>query len=217
MSDPQADEREQQRLARKARRQQAKRRRILAAAQTLLAEGPDRLTVAALAEVADTSPSTLYYYFPSVESVIEGLAVQLITDETEAMVAALEREPDPIDALVAVMEARVAFYRANPQPFWTLFDQLFGLRFSAETLEEQVYPLAARTMAPLAERLAEGQAAGTVHPDLDPRRFANLAYLTVQGILQMTVSMELAGGAMRYPVEALLAEATASVRRAARP
>jgi len=210
------DAREQARLARKQRRQASKRSAILLAARELLAEGgPAALTMSALAGCADTSPSTLYYYLPSREAVVDALAAELVLQETEVMLAAMQPEHGGVDALVAVMEARVALFLHDPARFGALYMHLVGTRISASVLREHVYPQSARVMGELARRLAADQEAGRVHPDLSPRAFANVGFFAVQGILTTALGIEASGGALRFPVETLLSEAVATVRRAA--
>lgn len=211
-------DREEQRLARKARRQQAKRGRILDEARRLLEEGgPTALTMSALAEAADTSTPTLYYYFASKEAVADALAIQLLEEETGVMMAALESASGGVASVVAIMEARLRHYVAHPAAFRVLYLAMMDVGISQATLEQHVYPLSARVMRELEDRLRADQAAGRVHASLRPREFANVAFFTVQGILATLIGMAQSGGTLRFGAEVLLAEAVATVRRAATP
>jgi AcrR family transcriptional regulator len=211
-------EREEARASRKARRQDERRRRILGAARALLEEqGPAGLTMTALARAADTSAPTLYYYFSSKEAVVDGLAVQLLEEETEMLRQALESASGGVDSVEAVMQARARFYVERPGAFRVLYGAMVSLGVSAETLQQHVYPLSARTMGELERRLFADQERGTVHGELRPREFANVAFFAVQGILGAALGIAEAGGDLRFGVEALLAEAVATMRRGARP
>jgi AcrR family transcriptional regulator len=214
--DEEAAAREEARLARKERRQRAKRKAILRAARELVVEGgPDALTIAALAARADTSPSTLYYYLPNRDAVIDALAAELVREESEAMLAAMEPVEGGVESLVAVMRTRVALYQEEPDRFAALYLHLLGARISPGVLQAEIYPRSAQVMGELAARLEADQAAGRVHRDLRPREFANVGFFAVQGILATAQGMRSAGGALLFPVETLLDEAVAVIRRAA--
>ncbi len=203
-------EREEARVSRKVRRQDERRRRILGAARTLLEEqGPAGLTMAALARQADTSAPTLYYYFDSKEAVVDGLAVQLLEEETEMLGEALEESGGGVDSVAAVMQARARFYVERPGAFRVLYGAMVSLGVSAETLERHVYPLSARTMGELERRLTADQERGSVHRELRPREFANVAFFAVQGILGAALGIAEAGGTLRFEVESLVEEAVA--------
>ena len=215
---PGANAREQARLARKAARQQAKRDRILGHARQLLAEGgPSALTMADLAAKASLSAPTLYYYFPGKDALADGLAELLVREETELLQAALARTSGGIESLTEVMAARLRYYIERPAAFRALYEHIMTLGISQEVLGKHVYPMSALTMGELERRLRADQEAGLVHCELDPRRFANVAFFTAQGILTTAIGMAAAGGNMRFGAEQLLVEAVAMVRRSAAP
>jgi len=211
-------EAEEARLARKARRQERRRQRILEAATDLLVEGgPEALTMAALAERADTSPSTLYYYLPGREAVLDAITADIVERDSDAQLAALEATAGQggVESLCAIMEARARLVLDDPDRLGALYLHLVTVRVSKTVLEERVYPAAWKVMGELERRLREDQEAGRVHPELDPRRFANVGFYATQGILTMWLGMQRMGGELRFPVEELIEEAKATVRRAA--
>ena len=211
------DERTAARLARKKRRQERRRRQLLDAARDLVVEGGmAALTMAALAERADTSASTLYYYLPGRDAVVDALAADLVDLETERLMEALENSEGGVESLCAVMDARVRMYVDEPTRFGVLYLHLVGTSISPDTLRERIYPASAKTMGELERRLRADKEAGLVHPDLKPREFANVGFFATQGILATSLGMQASGGAMRFPVDVLLEEAKAMVRRAAR-
>ena len=106
------------RLARKARRQENRRHAILARARKVLVEhGPVAYTMEQLAAAADTSKATLYYYFRSREDVLGALAVEVLRREVEAISRAVIHAETGIDALAALVRARVEHHLADPDGF----------------------------------------------------------------------------------------------------
>lgn len=211
------DERTRQRLERKARRQALKRQRILTAARSVLLEvGTDGLTTAAVAEAADTSASTLYYYFPSLQALIDALTVLQLGEDVARMEAAMAAQSDPVDALLAMVTAHVRHYAERPAEYFH-YESLFRAGLSQEVLVGGIYPLSQRINNRLEERLREGQAAGVVHPDVQPRQLANAAWCLAQGILVTWLGFTRSGGEMRFSIEALLEEGCANLARGARP
>ncbi len=130
---------------------------------------------------------------------------------------ALDASSGGVDSVAAVMQARARFYMERPGAFRVLYGAMVSLGVSAQTLQEHVYPLSARTMGELERRLAADQERGAVHVELRPREFANVAFFAVQGILGAALGIAEAGGALRFGVEALVDEAVATMRRGARP
>ena len=212
------DDAETARLARKQRRQDAKRAAILAAARELvIAGGPHALTMSALAERADTSPSTLYYYLPSRDAVINELVAALVREESEALLAAMAPHSHGVPSLVAVMRARLRLFLDEPDRFGALYLHLLGAQISQDTLQTRIYPESARVMSELASRLQADRDAGRVRTDLAPREFANVGFLAAQGILSTALGMRAAGGDLLFPVETLIEHAIDMIERAAAP
>ena len=210
------DERTRQRLARKARRQALKRERILTAARAVLLEvGIDGLTTAAVAEAADISAPTLYYYFPSLQVLVDALTVQQLGEDVARMEAAMSAEDHPVDALVATVTAHVRHYAAHPASYFH-YEGLFRAGLSETVLVEGIYPLSRRINDRLEARLRQGQLDGLVHPDVKPRQLANTAWCLAQGILFTWLGFTRSGGSMLFSIEDLLQEGCANLARGAR-
>ena len=211
------DERTQLRLARKARRQDKKRQSILAAARAVLtASGLEGMTTAAVAEAADISAPTLYYYYPSRQSLVDALALSLLREDVERIEAAVAQVVDPVDALVAMVRVHVRHHVAQPAHYF-LYEGISRAGLSQEVLVTGIYPLSKRLNDRLEERLIAGQAAGLVHPEVRPRPLANAAWCMAQGLLVTALSFVRSGGQLRFPVEDLLDETCANLIRGARP
>lgn len=208
----------EEREARKARRQARRRRRIVdAARQILVTDGFDALTAASLAAATDMSVPSLYYYFDSFDDIVESVAIGLITEEADALVAAVTAAPDGPAALEALVRTRVAWYVARPEA-WRLVELSFSsVRLSPRGFAEGVYPAASRVNDPVEAMLLEDQRRGLVSSQVQPRRLANVAFCTAQGILAVSLGIARMGGGMRFPVDALVDEACRSLRAGCRP
>lgn len=208
---------EQARLARKRRRRERKRRRILeAAADELLSSGLDGFTIGAVAERADLSKPAVYYYFASRDELLGALLVERFEEETLAIVAAVRDAPDGIAGLEALLRAYVDHYRDDLASFRILQTWSMSAGPQTELLEQQVYPLSWQAMGTLEEKLAEDRRAGRLHPEVTPRRLANLALMLGHGIISIYAGMDAMGGQMRFPIDGMVDEAVATLRRAAR-
>jgi AcrR family transcriptional regulator len=202
------------RLARKARRQENRRHIILARArEVLVAHGPVAFTMEQLAAAADTSKATLYYYFRSREEVMGALAIEVLRREVEALSRAVIRAPTGIDALAALVRARVEHHLADPDGFRILYQWAPVLGDHQRLLLAEVYPLSLVVNNTLEAKLMRDRKAGLLHPAADPRRLADLAWLTAHGLLDLALGLS-----PTTPSDwgALCDEACATLIRAAR-
>ncbi|MEC7522479.1 MAG: helix-turn-helix domain-containing protein [Myxococcota bacterium] len=207
---------EEERIARRDRRQAKKRALILRAAEEVLVErGLPGLTVAAVAERADLSKPAVYYYFDSRESLLAGLLVDHFVAETEAMLEAVRAADGGLAALEALMRAYVRHHRSDYAGFRAL--QIWALSGDAppDLMAREVYPLSWALMGELEARLRVDLEAGRLRPDVEPRRLANVALMTVHGIVNVYAGMEAMGGGLRYELDGLLDEACANLIRGA--
>ncbi len=206
------------RLERRARRRESRRARILEAARKLMLErDSETLTMAAVAEAADVSAPAIYYYFKSKEALVDELAVSLLEAEVDAMVEAVAGAPDAATATAAFVRARLAHYQERPDAFALVFDKAAKVGVSRETLEKRVYPLSAKANGALEARLVQAQREGQAHPELHPRKMANVAWCVSQGILEIAATMRQLGGNLKFTVDELGEEACAALRRACAP
>lgn len=211
------DPKEAQRLARKQRRQEERRGRILDAARQVLAEhGAEALTIAAVAEAADVSPPSLYYYYSDKDALNDALIADAVEEEVEMALAAIDGITDGVEALEAYLRARVAFYLERPAAYELFFSTMIQ-GASTELLAEVVYPASRRINERLEALLVADQQAGRVHPEVSARKLTNIAFCTAGGILELALGMARAGGALRFSVDELVDEACAHLRRGCRP
>lgn len=214
-ADPDEDPRAR-RLARKARRQENRRQVLLRSArEVLLAQGPVAFTMEQVAAAADTSKAAIYYYFRSREEVVSALAVEVLRREVEALSAAVIAADTGVDALAALVRARVRHFVADPDGFRILYLWAPVLDDPQRLLLGEVYGLTAVVNTTLAAKLQRDRRSGLLHPAADPSRLADLAWLTAQGLLGFLLGATPTTGAP--PAwEALCDEACATLVRGAR-
>lgn len=204
------------RIARKERRQADRRGVILAAARRVLAgQGIGALTIGAVAAEADVSKPAVYYYFTSREDVLGSLAAEIIEQEVAALERAIDGADDGVEALAALVRARVDRYESDLDAFRIAYVWPQLVELPPALLRERILPLSARVNDRLEARLAADRRAGRLHGSLHPRRLANLAWITAHGLLSLVASLETAGGATAASVAQLRDEACALLRRAA--
>ena len=185
---PEADPRAR-RLARKSRRQENRRHAVLACARdVLLAHGPVAFTMEQLAIAAETSKATLYYYFRSKEEVLGALALEVLRREVEVLSRVVIAADTGIDGLAALVRARVEHHLADPDGFRILYVWAPVLGDPQRLLLAEVYPLSAVVNTTLEAKLLRDRKAGLLHPDVHPRRLADIAWATAHGLLSLLLS-----------------------------
>ncbi|WP_163994722.1 TetR/AcrR family transcriptional regulator [Pyxidicoccus caerfyrddinensis] len=206
----------EEREARKARRQEGRRKVILTAARTVLVrEGISGLTLDAVAAEADLSKPSLFYYFRSKEELVGELAVEGLAREVEVLEAAVASADSGVEALAALVRARVDLYAEDLDAFRVvyLWPQLLGRQSDAQ--RERVYALSARLNDALEARLQTDARAGRLAPGFQPRRLANVAWTVAHGLLSLVAGLENAGGSTRHTLSQLRDEACALLLRTA--
>lgn len=205
--------REGRRDARRARQREA----LLDAAERVLRrDGVAGFTVAAVAAEADLSKPALFYWFSGKERLLGELAARLLEAEAAALVAVVGAAPDGFTALGDFVRAAAARGAAD-LPGWRIvhvWSQVTGPGpDGADLLRDRVYPASARVAGALEARL---RAEPALHPDVDPRRLANAAWATANGLVGVQSGLALAGGDLRHPLATLVEEAAAALVRGAR-
>ena len=206
------------REARKSRRQAKRREEILEAALLeLFARGLNHLTIAAVAARAGISKPSVYYYFKTKEEILGALSVSLIEAEVEFVEAAIEGAASGVAALEAMIHAKVDYYQRGPERFRAVYLMIHQLAsLNAEVLQS-TYALSSRLNGALEALLARDQQEGRLHPDIQPRPFVNVAWMGVQGILTTHDSLTEVGGALKFPLAALIEELCGCIKRSACP
>jgi len=211
-----ADSRNSQ-VARRERRRTQRREQILdAAREVLVRDGLDGFTALAVARAADCSKPALFYYFDSLEEIAAALAESLFRQEAQALRTAIDAADTGIAGISALVRAYVDHHARDLEIFSVL--QAWSRRAGVQErlLAREVYPAAAEINDRLEAMLRRDRRAGRLHPDVHPRRMANLAYVTAHGIVSMLSGVRALGGETRFGFEELRDEACAVLERAAR-
>jgi AcrR family transcriptional regulator len=205
----------QEREARKARRQEGRRKAILVAARAVLVRGGvSGLTLEAVAAEADLSKPSLFYYFRSKEELVGELAVEGLAREVAVLEAAVASAGGGVEALAALVRAKVDLYAEDLDGFRVvyLWPQLLGRQ--SDSQRERVSALSARLNDALEARLQADARAGRLAPGFEPRRLANVAWTAAHGLLSLVAGLENAGGSTRHTLTQLRDEACALLMRA---
>lgn len=90
-------------------------RALVAAGRRILeAEGPDALSLRAVAREAGVSPAAPYHHFKDKGELLAAVAAEGWNELSAAIAAARAREPDPALAITEIGVAYVVFARRNP-------------------------------------------------------------------------------------------------------
>lgn len=170
------NEAEQRRLARKARRHARARSELLRAAREILArDGVAGFTVKAIAQAADVSKPSFYYYFPSREHCVEALADGILAVEAATLSQAAYRAAHDHEAAGAVLQQMVDLYADDLDAYRIAWEWPTIVGATDGFAERVVSPRRDQVLDVLAQRLR-------AHPD--PRGLAEVALATAHGLLQ---------------------------------
>jgi AcrR family transcriptional regulator len=127
---------------RKEREKEDVRRKILEAAHDLFeTRGYQNVTMRAVAEAIEYSPTTIYHYFESKDALVEALCFA----DFERLSAAMNDQPlpaNPIDRIRALGRAYAAFGIANPNHYRFMFMSPGDWkRYASDTPPAQSYAL----------------------------------------------------------------------------
>jgi TetR/AcrR family transcriptional regulator len=182
----------------------------------LARDGVGGLTMEAVAAAADVSKPAVFYYFRTKEELVGALVAEQLEAETEVLVRAIADAPDGVEALVALLRAKVDFYADDLDAFRVAYLWPHVLGLPPELMRERVYPASRRVNDALEARLKADVLAGRLAPGFEPRRLANLAWITAHGLLSLVAGMEQLGGSTRHTLTQLRDEACLLLRRAGR-
>ena len=160
----------------------ARRTELAHAAFEVLRSRGMQTSMRELAEALGVKRPTLYFYFPDLGSVFETVLDQTYQAHAELVLARLKNVEHPLDRLLTVVDATIAFHRERPQLIGGLF-QLWavgGRDFQALLDRERRIVVAARDV--LVADLRGGIARKEVKP-CDPERVVDLVLAVVDGVL----------------------------------
>lgn len=183
----QASERDGRREARKRERHAERRRQIMQSARELLVQqGIENFTIAQVAAVARVSKPAVYYYFESKEDLVGELSLDVLCAERQRLEAAISQPASGVDALAALVRARIDFYVEDRDSFRILhvWGPMLGLqeRLEASSQHQALLELVEQ----VARRLAEEWHRLRVSSRIEPARIPELAWAMSQGIIAAT-------------------------------
>ena len=135
-----------------------------------------------LADALGVKRPTLYFYFPDLGTVFETVLEETYRALAETVIARTRNVEHPLDRLLAVVDATLAFHRERPQLIGGLF-QLWAIggRDFATVLERERRIVVAARDALVAD-LRAGIARREVKP-CEPERIVELILAVVDGVL----------------------------------
>lgn len=191
----------------KAARQEEKRALVLKTARELIAkEGMAALNASRIAKELGWKTPGLYYYFKNLEAIKEGLILELAKETVAISLEPAKKAKSGSEALLVAFRARVEYYAAHPEDFHLPWHHLIHSGIREESLKGVIYRAAEELNGWLEERLEKDRAQGLIAQDVDSRKLINLMICLAQGICSMYLSIEAAGGRMRYPIEEMIEE-----------
>lgn len=176
-----------------SRRVQRKRERsqqeILAAAREVLQDqGVEAVTLASVAGKLGLTKPALYHYFPSKEVLVRHLTVLLLSDEIEALLAAVEAEPSGTRVLGVMIRAFYRHYIDRLNEFRMIYcaSQLYTLPqevIDSDVLASEINPRTRELFDVLEARLSNNSRSAARRAKY--RRLAFSAWLGALGLVTM--------------------------------
>jgi AcrR family transcriptional regulator len=172
------------RAARKRERHAERRRQILNSARTLLVRGGiENFTIAQVAAEASVSKPAVYYYFDSKEDLVCHLSLDVLAAERERLEFVLAGGGNAVDALSALIRARIDFFVQDPDSFRILhvWGPMLGLQPRLEASSQFVALMA--LVEGVAQRLAAERDRLRPATRVDAEKVPELAWAMSQGII----------------------------------
>ena len=192
------------------RRQQRRREDIVKAAIAEIEEvGTAEFTMASVADRADVTKPSLYYYFANKDDVLRAVTTTVLTRYARGAIEALQ-EKTGADAAEAFVRYNIATYRERLELFRAVYLWPQVRKFAdAEMLGE--------INAAMREAfdVFEAALAPTAPPQVVPRRIAFTVWTAVFGLLSSLSLFEGAGVGSRHAADDLIEETCRMVRAGA--
>jgi AcrR family transcriptional regulator len=129
---------------REQRREQTVREIQSLAIQQIVADGPDAVSLNAIARTMAMSPAAIYRYFDSRDALLADLVVIFYDALADALEAAARERDEPVEQLVAVAGAYRRWALDNPNPYRLIFHTASGS--GQDLAPERTIPAASRSM-----------------------------------------------------------------------
>ena len=172
-------------VQRKEREKEDVRRRILEAAHDLFeTRGYENVTMRAVADAIEYSPTTIYHHFANKDALVEALCFS----DVEKLSAAMNHGPlptNPVDRIRALGRAYAAFGITNPNHYRFMFMTAGDWKRHAN--EEDTPP--ARSYALLREAVVEAMDQGLFHKD-DVDLVAQVLWAGIHGVVSLVITFK---------------------------
>ncbi len=157
---------------REQRREETIREIQVLAMQQVAADGPDAVSLNAIARTMAMSPAAIYRYFDSRDALLADLVVTYYDALADALQAAAGEWEKPVDQLVALARASRRWALDNPNPYRLIFHTSSGS--GQDLAPERTIPASSRSMdvmlgvlAGVASTASDGGASGRDNERLD--------------------------------------------------
>jgi AcrR family transcriptional regulator len=183
------------------------RREILETARAVLKKGGmAALTLGSVAGELGMTKQAIYHYFPSKEALVRALVTELLDEEIEFLVNAVESEKDPAKVLGTLIRAFHSYYADRLDAFRIVYCELQlvspSAAIDAATLTEQVHPRTRRLFDTI-----EAQISGSTRSAAKrrhKRRLAFTAWTSALGLMTMISVAHANNDPLAQPHDALL-------------
>ena len=122
------------------------------AVQQIAADGPDAVSLNAIARAMAMSPAAIYRYFESRDALLADLVVLFYDALAETLEAAVQEAANPVDRFLAVGRAYRGWALDNPNPYRLIFHTTSGS--GQDLAPERTIPAASRSMDVILTALA---------------------------------------------------------------
>ncbi|MGH7898481.1 MAG: TetR family transcriptional regulator [Candidatus Binatia bacterium] len=166
---------------------------LSAAGEVFLRKGFRAATMEEIAVAAGIAVGTLYHYFDSKEEIYVSILTESIRMLRERLTAAAAKQVPPALSLVSLGRAYADCFVEHPEYFkiQMAFQQESSVAEGFVREREKLYGLIRENLEIFAEKIRDGQRAGTFRRDLEPMLMATALWSSYSGILSATTNQRL--------------------------
>lgn len=178
------------------KRRQARHDILDAARHLLNGQGIEAVTLASVAAELGMTKPALYHYFPSKDALVRALVISLLSEEIEALIAAVEAQENVADTLPTLIRTFHAHYSERMDAFRIVYCQsqlvsVPSMVMDPQTIRDEINPRTRQLFDVLENRLVAPGASKAKRRQA--RRLAFTAWTSALGLLTM-LSVAAAGG-----------------------
>jgi AcrR family transcriptional regulator len=174
---------------RRTRERQETREMILAAARDMFAEeGYDAVTMRAIAERVEYSPTALYHHFKNKQALLTELCERDFAALGRVFMGQVAATADPVERILAAGRTYVRFAIGHPSHyrfmFMTFFPRIEGMAGIQDDPERDAYAF-------LREACRQAIEQGRLRPELeDPDELAQVLWGAVHGLISLRLTKQ---------------------------